>query len=277
MVSERASKECRVPREKELRAIADEVCRVLNDAKYLFRSLSKENYRFWEKGDGNPVTDIDLQLDRFLRHALMEILPAAGWLSEETQDNQVRMGKRRVWIVDPLDGTREFVNNVPEFGISVALVENGQVVVGAILFPELDEVYVAVEGQGARKNGVRVHVSPATSLEGQRVLVSRREHEAGRFASIAEGPQHIEPRGSMVYKLSRVADGYAVGTFTGEVRHEWDFAAGVLLVQEAGGRVTDAGGRWLAFNRYPPAQLGLVVSNGQLHPEIAQLCVAYDK
>ncbi len=245
---------------------------ILIDAQHLFRRLVDEgNVRVWEKGPDDPVTQVDLQLDRYLRHRLLEAYPEHGWLSEESVDDRKRLGKRHVWIVDPLDGTRQFVAGVPEYAISVALVEAGRPVVAGVAVLASGELYTAARGQGAWRDGVRLRVSDDDVLPDARVLVSRNQSARGDFAGL-EGEAVLRPLGSMALKLARVADGYGAGTFTRETRHEWDVAAGALLVEEAGGRITDAGGRVLEFNTPHARFAGVVASNGRVHPRLVEVC-----
>ena len=243
---------------------------VLTDAYHLFRRLVEEgNVRVWQKGADDPVTHVDLQLDRYLRHRLLTAYPDHGWLSEESADDRKRLGKRAVWIVDPLDGTRQFVAGVPEYGISAALVEQGRPVVGGVMLLDSGALYLATRGGGAWRDDVRLRVSDVEALPEARVLVSRNQAARGHFADL-EGDLLLRPLGSMALKLARVAEGYGAGTFTHETRHEWDVAAGALLVEEAGGRVTDGQGRLLEFNTPHARFAGVVASNGRLHAPLLQ-------
>lgn len=246
---------------------------VLRDAYHLFRRLVEEgDVRVWQKGADDPVTHVDLQLDRYLKHRLLDAFPEHGWLSEESADDRKRLGKRAVWIVDPLDGTRQFVAGVPEYGISAALVEHGRPVVGGIMLLASGLLFHATRGGGAWRDDVRLRVSDAEALPEARVLVSRSQSARGHFEGL-EGEALLRPLGSMALKLARVAEGYGVGTFTHETRHEWDVAAGALLVEEAGGRVTDGRGLPLEFNTPHARFAGIVASNGPLHAPLVELCV----
>jgi myo-inositol-1(or 4)-monophosphatase len=263
----------RVSREVSPEEVRDFLVGVLRDAVFLYRSLKAQDFRVWEKQANDPVTEIDLWLDRYLKNRLLEQYPSYGWLSEESADNRSRLGKRRTWIVDPLDGTHQLLQGVPELAISVALEEGGRPLVAMVANPETGETYSAVRGQGAWKDGRRVRVPTDEELGDARVLVSRREEALGRFEAVRDRA-NLRAMGSLAYKLARVAEGYAVGTFTCENRNEWDAAAGVLLVEEAGGRVTDALGKPLLFNSPRPHVRGLVASNSRLHGALLELCAA---
>jgi len=253
--------------------VVDVLRAVLTDAQHLFRRLVDEgNVRVWDKAADDPVTHVDLQLDRYLRYRLLEAFPDHGWLSEETTDDRKRLGKRSVWIVDPLDGTRQFVAGVPEYAVSAALVEGGRPVVGGVMVLPTGVLYTAVRGAGAWRDDVRLRVCEDERLGDARVLVSRQQTARGHFTAF-EHEAVLRPVGSMAVKLARVADGYAAGTLTHETRHEWDVAAGALLVEEAGGRVTDGSGRPLEFNTPHARFAGVVASNGRVHGDLVALCV----
>jgi myo-inositol-1(or 4)-monophosphatase len=173
--------------------------------------LTREDFKVWYKGDGDddPVTEIDLQLDRYLKHRLLERWPDYGWLSEESSDDRRRLGKRRTWIVDPLDGTRQLVAGIPEYASSIALEEGGKIIASAVLMLASGDRYTAARGDGAYLNGRRLSLRDELKLGQDRVLVSRREAEDGRFDALS-GPDDafvLRPLGGMANKLARVADG----------------------------------------------------------------------
>jgi myo-inositol-1(or 4)-monophosphatase len=197
---------------------------------------------------GDPVTTLDREINRTLH----ENLPAEGegWLSEESQDDAHRLRCPRVWVVDPIDGTREFVEGIPEWCVSVALVEEHQAVAGGILNPSTGEMFL-----GCVKTGLEV-VGPVRSksnLAGRpSMLVSRREHRQGKWARF-EGPElTVSPIGSIAYRLALVAAGYSDATCTFEPRSEWDVAGGVALVHAAGGTVQMLDGSPVLFNKEVP-------------------------
>ncbi len=220
-----------------------------------------------DKKPDNPVTDADYAADRLLRERLLALLPEAGWLSEETADNPERLEKEAVWVVDPLDGTKEFVMGIPEFTVSVALVEKGQPVLGIILNPVTEEVYCAQRGGGVTLNGEPTAASGRAELAGARVDASRSEMKRGEFEPFVS-KMDVNVMGSIAYKLARVAAGQADATWSRGPKNEWDICAGVLLVQEAGGRCVDLDDEAFAFNRPYPKVNGIIADNGRLHEQV---------
>ena len=188
------------------------------------------------KVNHDPVTEADLACDRVLRQVLLK--PGEGWLSEETADDSDRLTKARVWVVDPLDGTKEFVAGIPEWCVSVGLVEDGIAVAGGILNPAAGFIALGAEGMGCTLNGKPVGHSPATGLEGATVLASRTEVDRGQWQHWHHAPFALQPMGSVAYKMARVACGLADATWTLVPKHEWDVAAGTALVTAAGGSVS---------------------------------------
>ncbi|MFW6183260.1 MAG: 3'(2'),5'-bisphosphate nucleotidase CysQ [Chloroflexota bacterium] len=221
-----------------------------------------------DKMPDNPVTDADFAADNLLKERLLALLPQAGWLSEETVDNPERLDKELVWVVDPLDGTKEFVMGIPEFSVSVALVQNGEPLLGVIFNPASGELYTAARGQGLRFNDGAGSVSDRTSLQGAVVDASRSEWKRGEFDPFKEMVT-VNVMGSIAYKLARVAAGQADATWSRGPKNEWDICAGALLVQEAGGRCVDLNGDLFTFNRPAgPKVNGIIADNGHLHEEI---------
>lgn len=221
------------------------------------------------------MTSADLEADRILKARLMKILPDAGWLSEETRDDPSRLGRERVWVVDPLDGTREFVRRLPEYTISVALVERGVPVLAVVHNPATGELFRAERGCGATLNGkpIRAERSGAGRVV---LLASRSEIARGEWAPL-EGRAEIRPVGSIAYKLALVAAGRADGTFSTGPKHEWDVAAGVLLVTEAGGRAVDRSGRAHTFNQPDPVVDGIVATAPAAADHVWALFARLDK
>jgi myo-inositol-1(or 4)-monophosphatase len=219
-----------------------------------------------DKGGGDPVTEADRAVDTLLR----ELLPAGdeGWLSEETADDPIRLSKERVWVVDPLDGTREFVAGIPEWCVSVALVEGGRAVAGGISNPATGETVVGAVGRGVTLNGAPARLSERTTLEGALVLGSRSEVKRGEWDRFRDAPFNLRPMGSVAYKLSLVAAGLADATWTLVPKHEWDIAAGAALIQAVGGEIYTLDGKPPRFNRPKPKVTGLVAHPPALGPAI---------
>lgn len=224
-----------------------------------------------KEGD-DPVTAADLAVDRVLREMLPE--EGEGWLSEETEDAPERLACHRVWVVDPLDGTREFIAGIPEWCVSVGLVEGGEPVAGGLLNPSSGELVLGARGLGLTYDGEPVDAVPRAELAGEEVLASRSEVGRGEWKVFEDREFEVVPTGSVAYKLGRVAAGRAAATWTLVPKHEWDVAAGVALVLAAGGEawvppglrerapeeLTEHSGRGqaLVFNQARPLLPGLV-------------------
>lgn len=202
--------------------------------------------------DYDPVTSADRAADDSLRRDLLQAFPEIGWLSEETVDDAVRLEHEQVWIVDPIDGTKEFLSGIPEFVVSVALVADGVPVVGVIYNPSRDELYSAVQGGGTFLNGKRVFCTDTTRLEEATVIVSRSEDARGEIDPLRQHLKEIHPIGSVAYKLAVVAAGGADLNVSVQPKNEWDVCAGDLLVREAGGHMVDLNGAVRRYNQADP-------------------------
>jgi myo-inositol-1(or 4)-monophosphatase len=199
---------------------------------------------------GDPLTEADLAVDAVLRKMLPR--PGEGWLSEETADDPERLGHGRCWVVDPIDGTREFVQGIPEWCISVGLVEDGVAVAGGILNPATGERVVGSLETGVTLNGTPLPPLEDRSLAGARVYASRSEVGRGEWERFGGAPFEVVPCGSVAYKLALVAAGRCDATWTLVPKHEWDVAAGAALVRAAGLTVIHADGKEPRFNRETP-------------------------
>lgn len=221
------------------------------------------------EADRSVVTQADLESDRILHGSLQEAFPEYGWLSEETKDDPIRFDARRVWIVDPMDGTREFVLKNPEYVVSVALVEDGAPILGVIYNPLTQDLYDAAVGAGTRLNGRPIDCHHP--LDGKPVVeVSRSDIEKNRFSAY-DSHLKLKPCGSIAYKLARLAASHADATLSITPKNEWDIAAGVLLVQEAGGRVTDLDGQPYRFNQRDTLVNGVIAATATAYDSIKKL------
>lgn len=221
------------------------------------------------KAGGSPVTEADHQVDAVLRRLLPR--QGEGWLSEETRDDKSRLGCRRCWVVDPLDGTREFVEGLPEWCVSVGLVEEGRAVAGGIVNPATGQTFLGSLETGVTLNGEAVAVSRRLDPAGARVLASRSEVRRGEWQPFEDGGLEIRPLGSVAYKLALVAAGLADATWTLVPKNEWDLAAGVALVAAAGGVVRRPDGGEVAFNRERTLYPGLIACGPALAPAIDRI------
>jgi len=198
---------------------------------------------------GDPITAADLAIDRVLREMLPR--PDEGWLSEETADSPDRLTRERVWVVDPLDGTREFVDGIPEWCISVGLLEKGRPVAGGIYSPPVDLLVVGSLETGVTRNGEETGMTGRERLDGARILASRSEWKRGEWDRYDDSFE-VVPCGSVAFKLAQVAAGLADGTWTLVPKHEWDVAAGAALVTAAGGTLLHADGTKPKWNQPRP-------------------------
>ncbi|MCK6479268.1 MAG: 3'(2'),5'-bisphosphate nucleotidase CysQ [Planctomycetes bacterium] len=221
-----------------------------------------EGFEVLSKGDKGPVTRADHEADALLREALPAILPAA-WLSEETVDDPVRLGQRRLWVVDPLDGTKEFVEGVPHYAVSAGLVEDGVALLGVVHNPSDGTTVWAVRGGGCFRDGKPVRVA-----EGRRLGASRSEIKRGEFEPFA-ADWTVEPLGSIAWKLALVAAGEIAATVSRGPKHEWDVCGGAMLVEEAGGQVADCFGGALRFNQSFPKTKGVLAGAPEAYGRVA--------
>jgi myo-inositol-1(or 4)-monophosphatase len=214
----------------------------------------------------DPVTEADRTVDAILRKELLR--DGEGWLSEESVDDFTRLDKSRVWVVDPLDGTREFVAGIPEFCVSVAMVEDGEPVVGGICNPATNELFLGSRDSGVTYNGKPARPSQRKNLEGSLILASRSEVKRGEWKQFDNGQFKVRPMGSVAYKLALVSAGLADVTFTLTPKNEWDVAAGAALVQSAGAFVGTLENKSLRCNNKNPLISGLIACGPFLREEL---------
>jgi len=244
------------------------IASALSAAREVFQRFTPGEIRAEYKAGLDPVTEADREVDSVLRRELIgsgEL--EEGWLSEEGVDDLSRLQKRRVWIVDPLDGTREFVAGVPEFCISIAMVEDGRAVAGGVCNPVTNEVFIGSLEAGITYNGQPAQASRRTELAGADILASRSEMRRGEWKKFSKAGFNIRPMGSVAYKLALVAAGLADATFTLVSKHEWDVAGGAALVESAGGKVRMLNGERLHCNNRSVLISGLLACGaGLLEP-----------
>jgi len=251
--------------ESELAVLVDAVQRAGARA----QQLTRDGYAIHTKPDRSPVTTADLEVDRILREQLLACFPDDGWLSEESPDNLTRLTKTRVWIVDPIDGTKAYINRLPEYCISAALVEQGKPVVAAIFNPSTNEMFSARLGAGLHFNGKPVQVlEPQASFP--IVMVTPWELRQGRWAALSE-TVHCRPMYSIAHALALVAVGRVQATITLEPENEWDLAASLLLIEESGGSMTDKAGHPFRFNQPTPRFHGVIALARSADQELQSL------
>ncbi len=217
----------------------------------------------------DPVTEADRAVDAVLRQNLLR--DGEGWLSEETVDNPSRLDKQRVWIVDPLDGTREFVKGLPEFCVSIGFVENAKPVAGGIYNPATQETFLGAIDTGVFYNGQPSHPSQRKTMDGALILASRSEVKRGEWKRFENGSFKVRAMGSVAYKLALVSAGLADITFTLTPKNEWDVVAGAALVMSSGGFVSTLEKTELIANRRNPLLSGLLASGPFLKDQL--LCL----
>lgn len=221
------------------------------------------------KAGHDPVTEADRAVDAVLRQNLLR--EDEGWLSEESIDDLSRLDKERIWVVDPLDGTREFVKGIPEFCVSIGYVVNGAPVCGGIYNPATHETFIGALDCGVLYNGQPARTSQRKNLQGASALASRSEMKRGEWKKFENGPLQITAMGSVAYKLARVAAGLADITFTLTPKNEWDVAAGAALVLSGGGFVATLENTALRANNRNPLLSGLIAGGQNLRDPLLAL------
>ena len=236
----------------------------------------KKNPDTWTKSGNSPVTEADIAIDTYLRETLIGARPSYGWLSEETEDNPARLATNKAFIVDPIDGTRGFIEGSEHWVVSIALVEKGCPVIGVLYGPVLDKLYVAVDGEGATLNGKRIAASSAESLlDGEFIIPARiaTTIQEQLNKQMKRAP-HIP---SLAYRIALIADGTYSAGIARPGACDWDIAAADLILTEAGGQFTDLNGHRLVYNKAKTRHEWLL-SSGKLvqEPLKAALSAAID-
>jgi myo-inositol-1(or 4)-monophosphatase len=240
----------------------------VREAGALALSLFRTELKNWTKGASSPVSEADIRVNDLLEQRLRSATPDYGWLSEESADDESRLGKRRVWIVDPIDGTRGYLAGREDWCVSVALVEDASPVLAAVFAPASDEFFFAARGRGAERNEVPVFATSGTEMVFSRVagpkpLVERLNRSADEVV--------LHPRiGSLALRLCRVAQGSLDAAFAGGQSRDWDLAAANLIVQEANGNMTALSGDAILYNRREVAHGVLVAAGRDRHARIVE-------
>ncbi len=228
----------------------------------LGRSLARKRVEKWSKPDGSEVTEADLAINALIAERLRPARPTYGWLSEETPDDQARLSQDMIWIIDPIDGTRAFIQQKDEWCVAAALIERGRPVAAAVYRPMVEEFYTAIAGQGALLDSVPLSIPDSDKLHGAKISGNRKAL-AGLASSGIEGD--ISGGLPLQLRLAYVAAGRIDGAVSIGNRNDWDLAAGDLLVNEAGGHVTDTEGARYIYNRPDSWQQGLVAAGAKRH------------
>ena len=239
--------------------LADAVSAIAAEAGAFAISRWSTGFTTEYKSDGSPVCAVDLEVDRFLHARLTALMPDAGWLSEETADDARRLDHARVWVVDPIDGTRDYVRGREGWAISIALVEEGRPVIGVLDAPARHESWRAEAGEGAWRNGAPIRAAARDALIGARVpadALAKRDRDT--FVAVAKP-------NSIALRMAMVAAGEADLVATLRWGAEWDIAAAALIASEAGATVSDALGERFVFNKRDPKAFGVLASASGIH------------
>jgi myo-inositol-1(or 4)-monophosphatase len=240
----------------------------VREAGRLALSLFRTDLKNWTKGASSPVSEADIAVNELIASRLRAARPEYGWLSEESADDEVRLRKRLVWIVDPIDGTRAYLAGREDWCVSVALVADAQPVVAVVFAPVTNEFFFAQSGQGTLLNGAAVHATTGIELNfpriaGPKPLVERLNRSGGEIS--------LHPRiGSLALRLCRVAEGRLDAAFAGGQSRDWDLAAANLIVQEANGSMTALSGETILYNRREVTHGILVAAGRDRHADIVE-------
>ena len=238
----------------------------VRDAGRLALSMFRTELKKWTKGESSPVSEADIAVNDLLEARLRGATPDYGWLSEESADDATRLSRRLTWIVDPIDGTRNYLGGHDEWCVSVALVEGASPVLAAVFAPTSDEFFFAARGQGTMLNGKQVTATAGSALDFSRIAGPKPMVE--RLNTLG-GDIKLHPRiGSLALRLCRVAHGGLDAAFAGGNSHDWDLAAADLIVQEADGRMSDLSGDPILYNRREVTHGVLVAAGRDRHASI---------
>jgi myo-inositol-1(or 4)-monophosphatase len=242
---------------------------IVREAGALAARTFRTAVKSWSKDGGSPVTEADIAVDRFLREKLTALAPDCGWLSEESIDDRARLEAARLWVVDPIDGTRGYLQGRQDWSVSVALVAGGRPALAAIYAPVTDTFYLAAAGCGATINGVATAVSAGADFSDVRAAGPKPILD--RLATVAPTIAREPKVFSLALRLARIADSTLDIAFASDNSHDWDLAAADLLVHEAGGALTTFAGHELIYNRADPMHGALVAAGRARHTAFLEL------
>jgi myo-inositol-1(or 4)-monophosphatase len=249
--------------DSERATLRDILAGIAREAGELAVTTAKGSMKRWMKAGSSPVSEADIAVDRFLAARLPPLVPDAGWLSEETEDNSARLNANRLWVVDPIDGTRAFLDNRPDWTVSIALVEDGRPSIAVLYAPVSDEMFLATQGGGATRNGIVLKIPPGDGLSGMRIAGPK-----STLDRLCEIDPLVRPQPkvfSLALRAARVADGGFDAAIASRNSHDWDLAAADLLVHEAGGTITNLDGAVITYNRPDPVHGTLIAAGGGRH------------
>ena len=245
-----------------------------NVGKILIKHLESysQDIQYKKESGNSPVTAADYEADQYLAKFLGGEFPHDGWLSEETVDSKKRLKKDKVWIVDPLDGTKEFIKKLPEFCVSIGLVEDSIPVVGVIYNPISDEMFYAQKNKGAFLNANQIKISNVQDIKDASIVVSRSEHAKGLWNDYKSHFSSIKSIGSIAYKLGLAASSLYDITATVAPKNEWDICAGDCIINEAGGVMKKINGDSIIYNQKKTLVTDpIIATNSMLFDSISDL------
>ena len=258
-----------VEQDLDLADITARLAACVHEAGIFALSKFRSQFKSWTKGASSPVSEVDIAVDEMLRERLSRIDSRYGWLSEESTDNPARLDTKRLWIVDPIDGTRAFIAGLTDWAVSVALVENGRPITAALFAPAENALYLATVGRGATVNGSALRASDSPSLAGARATGPKRRLDA--LARFEPGIVPVPRISSLALRIAHVAAAKLDIAFAGGNSHDWDLAAADLIVQEAGAIFSAFDGSIVVYNRPDPVHGALMAAGRERHRALTRL------
>lgn len=232
----------------------------------LIASLYDKSLPVSHKDDNQPLTAADTGSNQIIKEILLSGFPNYGWLSEEDLDDGGRLTQKRLWVVDPLDGTKDFIKKNPEFAVSIGLIDAGEPVLGVVYNPIKKQLFWSARGQGAYLGKKKITVKVPNLQEKAHLLVSVSEYHRGDWDFLKDQFK-LSPVGGLAYKMAQIAAGFADASFTFRPKSEWDMCAGHNLIEEAGGFVCALDGTTIRYNQKNPLLEGLIYGNSLVYKD----------
>ena len=223
-------------------------------------AFNANDSKVWDKSNNSPVTDADIAVNDYLLETLCAARPGYGWLSEETKDDHSRHACPRTFVVDPIDGTRAFIDRTPNFAVSVAIIQDGKSIAGVVFNPLKDEIYEATFGGGAKLNGKAISANDSNAVKGIKMVGYAR-----KFRRLGWPDMDCHVANSMAYRMVLVACGQADATVAFTPKSDWDVAAAALIASEAGAVVTNLHGAAPSYDGESTSGLGIICAGKSLH------------
>jgi len=255
--------------DRSLSALAPALAETVRAAGDVALKTFRQPLRQWIKGESSPVSEADIAVNEFQQERLLGLAGGIGWLSEETEVDPARLEAENVWIVDPIDGTRAYLAGQDDWTISVALAARGRPTIGVVFAPVSQELFLAVAGRGATRNGATIAASAGRDMTGAKVVGPKRH--INWLASLNANAIPMPRIGSIALRLARVAQGVLDAAFAGGNSHDWDLAAADLLVHEAGGALTAITGETLTYNSSELVHGALLAAGQERHTALISM------